>query len=134
MKLVLRASLLLLAVGCVRAEVRQLDQIVRPSRSPDSILVLEEKPQQQYTVIATIETRGETLFDSFDDLRRRLIVEAAQIGGDALILGPEKTPWRFITTPTALIRSERKELAAEVIVYAEPPTPSPSQPHAESSW
>jgi hypothetical protein len=83
-------------------------------------LVLEEKPQQQYTVIATVEARGETLFDSFDGLRRRLIVEAAKLGGDALILGPKSTPWRFIVTPTALIKSDRRELAAEVIVFSQP--------------
>ena len=118
MKLALRISLLLFAAGCVRAEVRQLDQVVRPARSPDSILVLEGKPQQPYRVIATIETRGETLFDSFDDLRRRLIVEAAQMGGDAVILRPESTESNVIILPTGfLVTSETRELAAEVIVY-----------------
>ncbi len=117
MKLALRISLLLFAVGCVRVDVRQLDQVVRPARSPDSIMVLQERPQQHYKVIATIETRGEGLFDSFDDLRRRLIVKAAEVGGEALIVGPESTEWRFIHHPAALIRSERKQLAAEVIVF-----------------
>jgi hypothetical protein len=120
MTLALRISVLLLAVGCVRANVRQLDQVVRPARSPDSVTVLLEKPQQPYTVIATIESRGETVFDSFDDLRRRMIVEAAQIGGDALILGPESTKSTFLIIPPALIKSDRKELTAEVIVFNRP--------------
>ena len=120
MTLALRVSLLLLAVGCVRADVRRLDQVVRPARSPDSIAVLLEKPQQPYTVIATIESTGETVFDSFDDVRRKMIVEAAQIGGDALILGPESTKSTFIILPTALIKSDRKELTAEVIVFNRP--------------
>ena len=71
-------------------------------------------------VIATVEVRGETPFDGFDDLRRKLIAEAALVGGDALIVGPESTRWRFIHHPTALIRSETKELAAQVIVFSRP--------------
>jgi hypothetical protein len=120
MTLALRVSLLLLAVGCVRADVRRLDQVVRPARSPDSIAVLLEEPQQPYSVIATIESTGETVFDSFNDLRRKMIAEAAQIGGDALILGPESTKSTFIILPTALIKSDRKELTAEVIVFNRP--------------
>jgi hypothetical protein len=111
---------LLLAVGCVRADVRRLDQVVRPARSPDSIAVLLEEPQQPYSVIATIESTGETVFDSFNDLRRKMIAEAAQIGGDALILGPESTKSTFIILPTALLKSDRKELTAEVIVFNRP--------------
>ena len=113
--------LLLIAAGCVSANVRHLDDVARPARSPDSIVVLLDKPQQHYTVIATIEARGETLFDSFDDLRRKLIAEAALVGGDALIVGPESAEWSFIHHPTALIRSDRKRLNAEVIVFRQPP-------------
>jgi len=117
MTLALRICALLLAVGCVTAKVRQLDQAVRPARSPDSVTVLLEKPQRPYTVIATIESRGETVFDGFDDLRRKMVVEAAQLGGDALILGPESTKSTFIIIPTALIKSDRRELTAKVIVF-----------------
>ena len=122
MKIILRIFLLLFAVGCVRAEVRPLDHAVRPARAPDSILVLEKKPDRKYTVIATIESRGETVFDSFDDLRRRLVVEAAQIGGDAVIISPESVESNLILLPTGfLINSEAKELFAEVIVFGQHP-------------
>jgi hypothetical protein len=117
MKLVLRLSVCLLVLSCVKADVQRLDQIVRPARSPDSIAVLAERPQQPYTVIATIQSKGESAFDSFDDLRRKMVVEAAQIGGDALILGPESTKSTFLILSPALIKSDRKELTAEVIVY-----------------
>lgn len=118
MKIAFRISLLFLAVGCIRADVHQMDQVVRPARSAESILVLEEEPQRQYTVIATIETSGKTVFDSFDDLRRRLVAEAAQIGGDALIIGLESTESNLIILPTGfLINSDTKELAARVIVF-----------------
>lgn len=118
MKLALRISLLMLTVGCVRAEVQPLDQVVRPVRSTDSILVFEQDPpQRHYKVIATIEVRGETVFDDFGDLRSRLIEEAAKLGGDAVILGPKETPATFIILPTGLFRSETREIAAEVIVF-----------------
>jgi hypothetical protein len=120
MKLARRISLCLLLVGCIRADVRRLDQVVRPTQSPDSVTVFLERPQQPHTVIATIKGRGESVFDSFDDIRRRMIVDAAKIGGDALILGPESTKSTFIITPTALIKSDRKELTAEVIVFNRP--------------
>jgi hypothetical protein len=120
MTLALRISVCLLLVGCVRADVQRLDQVVRPTQSPDSVTVLLERPQRPHTVIATIKGRGETVFDSFDDIRRRMIVDAAQIGGDALILGPEATKSTFLILPTALIKSDRKELTAEVIVFNRP--------------
>ena len=94
-----------------------MDQVVRPAHSPDSVTVLMEEPQQHYSIIATIEARGETLFDSFDDLRRKLIEEAARIGGDALILGRETTESTLIMTPTGFINSDTRRLAAEVIVF-----------------
>ncbi len=100
MKLALRISVCLLVVGCVRADVQRLDQVARPTRSPDSVTVFLERPQQAHTVIATIEARGESVFDSFADIRRKMIVDAAQIGGDALILGPESTESTFIILPT----------------------------------
>jgi hypothetical protein len=76
MKFVLRLSICLLVAGCVSADVERLDQVVRPTRSPDSVTVLLERPQQPYTVIATIEAKGESAFDGFDDLRQKMVVEA----------------------------------------------------------
>jgi len=112
-------ALAFLATGCVTAEVLQMDQVVRPERSPNSIVVFREEPQRPYTVIATIDTRGETVFDGSDDLRRRLIIEAAQIGGDAVILSPESTESNLILLPTGfLISSDRKELSGKVIVFS----------------
>ena len=105
------------AVGCINTSVQRLDHAVRPARSPDSVTVLLEKPQQPYTVIAVIESRGETLFDSFDDLRKEMIGEAGRLGGDGLILGPASTDSEFIFTGTAMIKSDRRRMTGEVIVY-----------------
>ncbi len=115
----LRVSICLFAVGCINTNVQRLDQAVRPARSPDSVTVLVEKPQQPYTVIAVIESKGETVFDSFDDLRKEMIVEAAKLGGEALIFGSESTDTQFIFTGTAMIKSDRRNLTGEVIVYGQ---------------
>ena len=104
-------------MGCGKAEVLQVDETVRPARSPDSVQVLQEQPRREYTVIAIINLRGETLFDSFDDLRRKLTEEAAKIGGEAVILQPESTESNVIILPTGFINSETKQLVAEVIVF-----------------
>ena len=107
----------LLAVACVNTQVQQLDHALRPATSPDSVTVLFEAPTRPYTVIAVIESRGESVFDSFADLRLALCAEAAALGGDALILGQERTDERFILTGTAMIKSERKRLTGTVVVF-----------------
>ena len=113
----LGVSVCILAVGCINTSVQRLDHAVRPARSPDSVTVLLEKPQQSYTVIAIIESNSETIFDSFDDLRKQMVAEAAKLGGEALILGPESTDSEFIFTGVAMIQSDERILSGEVIVY-----------------
>jgi hypothetical protein len=113
----LRVSICLFAVGCISTNVQRLDHAARPARSPDSVTVLIEEPQQPYTVIAVVEAKGETAFDSFDDLRKEMIVEAATLGGEALIVGPESTDTKFIFTGIVMIRSDTRNLTGEVIVY-----------------
>jgi hypothetical protein len=107
-----------LAAGCVTAKVHRLDQDVRPARTPDAIETLAEAPDRPYAVIARIESKSDAVFDSFDDLRTRMIAEAAELGGDALVLGPESTESDFVILPTGfLVKSDRKKLAGEVIVF-----------------
>ena len=110
----------LLTVGCVNTNVRRLDQAVRPARSPDSVAVLFEKPEQPYTVIAVVESSGESLFDSFADMRSKMVAEAAAVGGDALILGPESKDATLIFNTVGFVRSERKKLTGEVVVFGRP--------------
>ncbi len=121
MRLAIPVSACLLAVGCVRTDVQRLDRVVRPIRSPDSVAIFLERPQQPHVVIATIETTGETVFDSFDRMRRKMLARAAEIGGDALVFGPESTAETFIITPFALVKSDRRRLSGEVIVFDQRP-------------
>ena len=113
----LRASVCILAVGCINTNVQRLDQAARPAVSPDSVTVLVEQPQQPYTVIAVIEANGKSVFDSFNDLRTEMVTQAARLGGEALILGPESTDSKFIFTGIVMIKSDTKNLSGEVIVY-----------------
>ena len=117
MRLLLGASVCLLAVGCISTNVKLLDQATRPARSPDSVAVLLEKPDQPYTVIAVLKSSSSTVFDSFDDLRRKMIAEAAMLGADALILGPESSSSTPIFNTVGFVMSERRDLTGEVIVF-----------------
>jgi hypothetical protein len=107
----------LLAAGCVSASVHRFDQDIRPPRPPEMIEVLEETPEKPYTVIAHIECQTDAVFHGVDDLRRKLVEEAAELGGDALILGPASTESQPIILTTGMIMSEEKTLEAEVIIF-----------------
>ena len=113
----LLVSLCVVAAGCVTSHVQRLDQDVRPERMPGSIVVFEEAPEQSYTVIARIESRTRTVFESSDDLRAQIVDHAAQLGGEAVILGPESKETEFIILATGMILSETKRLSAEIIVF-----------------
>jgi hypothetical protein len=80
-------------------------------------VVFEGAPEQPYTVIARIESQTGTVFQSFDDLRTKIIDRAAQLGGEAVILGPESRETEFIILMTGMVPSETKKLSAEVIVF-----------------
>lgn len=105
------------AAGCVSTKAYRLDDTVRPARSPETLAILAAPPSQPHTVIAVIESKSGTVFDSFDDLREQLVARAAHLGADAVILGPEVTEAHFIFTGYAMIRSEERRLRCRAIVY-----------------
>jgi hypothetical protein len=113
-------SLGLLAIGCVSLKVQRMDEVVRPVQPPESVAVFLEKPDRPYTVIAVVESSYDGAFKGFDDLRRKIVAEAADLGGDALILGPEskKTGVMFVAAPVATpIFFDKKKLTGEVIKF-----------------
>lgn len=111
------AVLAVLASGCVSATVHRFDQDLRPPCAPEAVEVLEEVPDCPYSVIAHVESRSSAVFHGSDDLRQKLIEKAAEIGGDALILGPEEKNSQPIILTTGMIMSEEKILEADVIVF-----------------
>jgi hypothetical protein len=81
-------ALLFGTIGCTtRADVLRLDPMPRPQTHPDSIRLLAQEPQQPYTVIALLSVRVDPFLGSQDDGRKRLLKEAARLGGDAVLLG-----------------------------------------------
>jgi len=112
----LPVALCLLAVGCVSVSAQLLDEVVRPARPPDSVAVLCEEPDRQYTVIAVVESSYEGALKGFEDLRREMVVEVAQLGGDAVILGPESKKAGVIFVPTPNL-FDRKKLTGQVVVF-----------------
>jgi len=75
-------------IGCTtRADVLRLDQALRPRTHPDSVRLIAQEPQQRYTVIALVSVRSDPVLGSQDGARRRLLKEAARLGGDAVLLG-----------------------------------------------
>ena len=117
MRRVLFVSLWVVVAGCVTSRVQRVDPDVRPAHPPDSVVVLEGALDQPYAVIARIESRTNAVFESFDDLRAELIGQAALLGGQAVIVGPETWESELIILATGTVSSEKKKLAGEVIVF-----------------
>lgn len=116
MKHALLVSLSLAVVGCVSLNVQRLDEVVRPAQPVDSLMVLDEQPDEPYTVIAVVESSVDGALKGFDDLRREMVSEAARLGGDALILGSESKKTRVIFVPTPIFYDEMT-LTGEVITF-----------------
>lgn len=108
----------LLAIGCVSVDVERLDDTPRPQGSPESVLVFSDEPDRPHIVIAVIESKTGAVYQGFDDLRRKLVAEAAKLGGDAIILGTEGKESTMLITATGQIHSDEKELTAKVIVFS----------------
>ena len=49
--------------------------------------LIAQEPEQRYTVIALVSVRSDPVLGSQDGARRRLLKEAARLGGDAVLLG-----------------------------------------------
>lgn len=106
----------LLLVACVSTKVNRLDEIARPPQPPESVILLLQEPDRPYRVIATLESSVDGALRGFDDLRQEMIVTAARLGGDALVLGPETKKTRVLFVPTPIFYDEMT-LTAEVVAF-----------------
>lgn len=107
----------LLTAGCISTSVRHLDEAPRPERPPHAVAVLSERPDAPHTVLAVVSARSPAVFDSFDDLRARLVAVAASLGGDAVILGPTSRRANPVFNTAGFVMSEEKALSGEVIAF-----------------
>ncbi len=117
MRRALLVSVCVVAAGCVTSRMQRLDPDVRPPRAAESIVVFDDAPNRPYTVIAHIDSQVGNVFQSFDDLRARIVEQAAELGGEAVIVGPESKETTYIILTTGMFPSETKKLAGDVIVF-----------------
>jgi hypothetical protein len=111
----------LLASSCASAEVMRLDNVARPSTEPDSIRVLLEEPAEPYTSIAMVVVSDDGWGLSLEKIKRRVVAEAAKLGGEAVIVGHQsgRAGTTFIPVGQTWIAADvpEKKLVGKVIVY-----------------
>jgi hypothetical protein len=75
-------------IGCMHVDVLRLDETIRPQTQPDSVRLIAQEPKQPYTVIALVSVMPDAQGGgSQDGARKRLLKEAARLGGDAVLMG-----------------------------------------------
>jgi hypothetical protein len=83
---IVRLATVLGTIGCTNADVFRLDPMLRPQTHPDSVRLIAQEPQLPYTVIALVSVRSDGFLFVEGDARKRLLKEAARLGGDAVLL------------------------------------------------
>lgn len=77
-----------LLIGCARPQILHVDEVApRGPRSPESVRLLLDAPDEPYRTIAVIRSRPQTLFRSLESLKEEVRTVAAQLGADAVLLG-----------------------------------------------
>lgn len=123
MKVLHNVGLLFVALSmcCATADVMRLDNIARSPRDPSQVQVFLDEPEQSYVAIAMIVASDEAWRLSLDDIKNKLIQEAAYLGGDAVIIGRESKDAGTIFMPIGKtfvgMQMEEKKLVGKVIVF-----------------
>jgi hypothetical protein len=113
---VIPLAVILGTISCTRADVFQVSPRLRPVTHPDSVRFLAQEPAEPYTVIALITVMG-----SQREARKRLLKEAARLGGDAVLLGAGSLT--RVGTGGEIAGTEL-QLSGKVIVFNREGTPS----------
>jgi hypothetical protein len=75
---------LLVTAGCYHTNVLRLDHKPHFATHLDSVRLLGQEPAEPYTVLAIVSVSSES--KGLESIRRRLLKEAARLGGDAVLL------------------------------------------------
>jgi len=111
-------------------KVRYLDPRGLPQRAATSVVFLVEEPIRPHRVIAEIELEDRGLVLTRDEVKARLVAEAAKLGGDAVYpwgdLHDSPQFW-FGAAPILVGAPDSHRYIARVIVYTTPgAVPGPS--------
>jgi hypothetical protein len=114
----------LATVGCTTtSDVRHLDSTPRAPTLHSDVAVLVEEPSRPYTAIAMVEASDQGWGLGLEELKQKILKEAAALGGDAVILGTEAslsgTDFVPIGDTSFGVDDVEKKLIGKVIVYTE---------------
>jgi hypothetical protein len=113
-----------LIYACVTSDILRLDSENRPARDPSEVQLLVEEPDQPYKSIAMITVSDEAWGLPLEELKTRLLSDAALLGGDAVIVGIESHDAGTVFSPISGYsfigtNLEEKRLLGKVIVFEE---------------
>ena len=114
-------SVVLLLVSCTSTDVLRLDETKRPPKQPSELHLLLEEPKQEYQTIALIEVSDQGWGLTLEQLKRDLLSKAAQIGGDAVIIGTktEESATSFVPVGSTWVATQlnTQKMVGKVIVF-----------------
>jgi hypothetical protein len=117
MRTLLAALIGLSTVGCLNTQVLHVSDEAHPARPNETVEILVERPAAPHRVLAVVESRKQSILHCQTDMLKAVVSEAARLGGDAILLGIRQPGSETLVTGLAAIKSHRRDLAGEVIVY-----------------
>jgi hypothetical protein len=117
------AGLLFVAflVCCVTSDVLHLDSTPRSPKDPSQVQILLDEPKQAYVAIAIVVASDQGWGLTLDEIKNKLIKEAARLGGDAVIIGRESKDSGAVFVPVGntffAAPVEETKLVGKVIVF-----------------
>jgi hypothetical protein len=123
MKRLALVALVLAIAGCgATADVMRLDDTARAPTAASKVSVLVSEPARPYSAIAMVEVSDQGWGLSLEELKREMLMQAAALGGDAVIvgIGSSKSGAAFVPIGNMYyaIDQTEKKLTGKVIVYS----------------
>jgi len=117
----LAAILACTILSCTTSDILRLDQIKRSPKQASEIQILLNEPKSAYQGIALVEVSDEGMGASLEQLKNKMVADAAQLGGDAVIIGRESEEEGSSFTPVGkswvATTYNKKKLIGKVIVF-----------------
>jgi len=109
-------------LNCTSTDILRLDETKRVPKQASELQLFLEEPKNDYKAIALIEVSDQGWDLSFEQLKRELLSKAAQIGGDAIIVGTKSEEGgTTIIMPVGqtwmVTQFDKKKLVGKVIVF-----------------